>query len=171
MKEFRSTKLFKGYSTAFRQWRAKHSHCQFVHGYAMEFKVTFEGNLDELNWVCDFGCFKRNGIKEHMNYMFDHTTIVAKDDPEIESFEDLASKGLIQLRILDHVGCEKFAEYVYDYINDKVFEETDGRVKVLKVESYEGGTENSAIYEPSRIKSSINKRKINKIINTSKTLA
>ena len=171
MKEFRSTKLFKGYSTAFRQWRAKHSHCQFVHGYAMEFKVTFEGNLDELNWVCDFGCFKRNGIKEHMNYMFDHTTIVAKDDPEIESFEDLASKGLIQLRILDHVGCEKFAEYVYDYINDKVFEETDGRVKVLKVESFEGGTENSAIYEPNRIKSSINKRKINKIINTSKTLA
>ena len=171
MKEFRSTKLFKGYSTAFRQWRAKHSHCQFVHGYAMEFKVTFEGNLDELNWVCDFGCFKRNGIKEHMNYMFDHTTIVAKDDPEIESFKDLASKGLIQLRILDHVGCEKFAEYVYDYINDKVFEETDGRVKVLTVESFEGGTENSAIYEPNRIKSSINKRKINKIINTSKTLA
>ena len=171
MKEFRSTKLFKGYSTAFRQWRAKHSHCQFVHGYAMEFKVTFEGNLDELNWVCDFGCFKRNGIKEHMNYMFDHTTIVAKDDPELESFKDLASKGLIQLRILDHVGCEKFAEYVYDYINDKVFEETDGRVKVLKVESFEGGTENSAIYEPNRIKSSINKRKINKIINTSKTLA
>jgi len=137
----------------------------------MEFKVTFEGNLDELNWVCDFGCFKRNGIKEQMNYMFDHTTIVAKDDPEIESFKDLASKGLIQLRILDHVGCEKFAEYVYDYINDKVFEETDGRVRVLKVESFEGGTENSAIYEPSRIKSSINKRKINKIINTSKTLA
>ena len=171
MKEFRSTKLFKGYSTAFRQWRAKHSHCQFVHGYAMEFKVTFEGNLDELNWVCDFGCFKRNGIKEHMNYMFDHTTIVAKDDPEIESFKYLASKGLIQLRILNHVGCEKFAEYVYDYINDKVFEETDGRVKVLKVESFEGGTENSAIYEPNRIKSSINKRKINKIINTSKTLA
>ena len=171
MKEFRSTKLFKGYSTAFRQWRAKHSHCQFVHGYAMEFKVTFEGNLDELNWVCDFGCFKRNGIKEHMNYMFDHTTIVAKDDPEIESFKDLASKGLIQLRILDHVGCEKFAEYVYDYINDKVFEETEGRVRVLKVESFEGGTENSAIYEPNRIKSSINKRKINKIINTSKTLA
>ena len=114
MKEFRSTKLFKGYSTAFRQWRAKHSHCQFVHGYAMEFKVTFEGNLDELNWVCDFGCFKRNGIKEHMNYMFDHTTIVAKDDPEIESFKYLASKGLIQLRILNHVGCEKFAEYVYE---------------------------------------------------------
>ena len=71
MKNYKSTKLFEGYSTAFRQWRASHSHCKFVHGYALKFKVTFEGNLDELNWVCDFGCFKRNGIKEHMKYMFD----------------------------------------------------------------------------------------------------
>ena len=169
MKDYRSTKKFDGYSTAFRQWRAKHSHCQFVHGYAMEFLVTFEGSLDELNWVCDFGCFKRNGIKDHMKYMFDHTTIVAKDDPELDSFKQLSEKGLIQLRILDHVGCEKFAEYVFDYINSKIFTETEGRVRVLKVESFEGSTNNSAIYEPVKINSAINKRKINKNIST-KTL-
>jgi len=168
--DYKSTKLFEGYSTAFRQWRAKHSHCQFVHGYALKFKVTFEGNLDELNWVCDFGCFKRNGIKDHMNHMFDHTTIVAKDDPELNSFKDLEEKGLIQLRILNHVGCEKFAEYVFNYINAKVFEETEGRVRVLKVESFEGGTNNSALYEPNNIRSTFNKRKINQMINKSKTL-
>ena len=168
--DYKSTKLFEGYSTAFRQWRAKHSHCQFVHGYALKFKVTFEGNLDELNWVCDFGCFKRNGIKDHMKYMFDHTTIVAKDDPELNSFKDLEEKGLIQLRILNHVGCEKFAEYVFNYINTKVFEETEGRVRVLKVESFEGGTNNSAFYEPKNVRSSLNKRKINQMINKSKTL-
>lgn len=170
MKEYRSTKKFDGYSTAFRQWRAKHSHCHFIHGYAMEFLVTFEGSLDELNWVCDFGCFKRNGIKDHMKYMFDHTTIVAKDDPELDSFKQLSEKGLIQLRILDHVGCEKFAKYVYDYINSKIFTETEGRVRVLKVESFEGGTNNSAIYEPVKINSAINKRKIKKSIST-KTLS
>ena len=169
MKDYRSTKKFDGYSTAFRQWRAKHSHCQFVHGYAMEFLVTFEGSLDELNWVCDFGCFKRNGIKDHMKYMFDHTTIVAKDDPELDSFKQLSEKGLIQLRILDHVGCEKFAEYVFDYINSKIFTETEGRVRVLKVESFEGGTNNSAIYEPLKINSAIKQRKIKKNIST-KTL-
>ena len=168
--DYKSTKLFEGYSTAFRQWRAKHSHCQFVHGYALKFKVTFEGNLDELNWVCDFGCFKRNGIKDHMNYMFDHTTIVANDDPELNSFKDLEEKGLIQLRILNHVGCEKFAEYVFNYINTKVFEETEGRVRVLKVESFEGGTNNSALYEPNNVRSTLNKRKINQMINKSKTL-
>ena len=168
--DYKSTKLFEGYSTAFRQWRAKHSHCQFVHGYALKFKVTFEGNLDELNWVCDFGCFKRNGIKDHMNHMFDHTTIVAKDDPELNSFKNLEEKGLIQLRILNHVGCEKFAEYVFNYINTKVFEETEGRVRVLKVESFEGGTNNSALYEPNNVRSTLNKRKINQMINKSKTL-
>ena len=170
MKDYRSTKKFDGYSTAFRQWRAKHSHCHYIHGYAMEFLVTFEGSLDELNWVCDFGCFKRNGIKDHMKYMFDHTTIVAKDDPELDSFKQLSEKGLIQLRILDHVGCEKFAKYVYDYINSKIFTETEGRVRVLKVESFEGGTNNSAIYEPVKINSAINKRKIKKSIST-KTLS
>ena len=168
--DYKSTKLFEGYSTAFRQWRAKHSHCQFVHGYALKFKVTFEGNLDELNWVCDFGCFKRNGIKDHMKYMFDHTSIVAKDDPELNSFKDLEDKGLIQLRILNHVGCEKFAEYVFNYINTKIFEETEGRVRVLKVESFEGGTNNSALYEPNNVRSTLNKRKINHMINKSKTL-
>ena len=36
-----------------------------------------------------------------MSYMFDHTTIVAKDDPELAFFQIMDKKGLIQLRILD----------------------------------------------------------------------
>tara|TARA_B100000902_G_scaffold365033_1_gene385541 strand:+ start:175 stop:579 length:405 start_codon:yes stop_codon:yes gene_type:complete len=114
----------------------------------MKFKVTFVGKLDELNWVCDFGSFKRNGIKDHMSYMFDHTTIVASDDPEINYFKNLSERGLIQLRIMDAVGCEKFAEYVCNYINNIVQKETSNRVKVLMVESFEGGTKNSALFQP-----------------------
>ena len=148
MNEYNSTKIFDGYSTAFRQWKAKHSHCQYIHGYAMKFKVTFTGSLSELNWVCDFGSFKRNGIKEHMSYMFDHTTIVAEDDPQLSIFKKLSEQNLIQLRVLNGVGCEKFATYVYNYINNMIFIETKGRVKVLNVECYEGGTNNSAIYKP-----------------------
>ena len=164
MNEYNSTKLFKGYSTAFRQWRAKHSHCQYLHGYAMEFKVTFAGDLDQLNWVCDFGSFKRNGIKEHLSYMFDHTTVVAKDDPYLENFKKLSQQNLIQLRIIDDVGCEKFATYVFNYINEIVQKETNGRVKVLMVECFEGGTENSAIYKPVKISNSVRKINYNKEI-------
>jgi 6-pyruvoyltetrahydropterin/6-carboxytetrahydropterin synthase len=150
MKNFRSTKLFDGYSTVFRQWRSDHSHCRFLHGYALKFKVTFEGELDQLNWVCDFGCFKRNGIKEHMSYMFDHTTIIAQDDPKLEDFKRLSEKKIIQLRIIDGVGCEKFAEYVWKFINEKISLDTNKRVSVVKVEAFEGETKNSAIFSATK---------------------
>ena len=135
---YKSYKRFIGYSTAFRQWRAD-SHCKLIHGYAFCFKVWFEGELDDNGWVIDFGCFKRNGVKEWLKNMFDHTTCVAADDPELEMFKEMHNRGIIDLRILENgVGCEKFAKYVYEYINKKVQIETDGRVKVLKVESFEG---------------------------------
>ena len=150
MNEYISIKIFDGYSTAFRQWRASHSHCKYIHGYALKFKVWFEGNLDEKNWVCDFGCFKRNNINEELAKQFDHTTVVAADDPHIEIFKKMDKLGLIQLRIMKHVGCERFAEWVYNLINDSIQKETDGRINVLKVESFEGGTNNSAIYKPKK---------------------
>ena len=148
MKEYISIKVFDGYSTAFRQWRATHSHCQYVHGYALKFKVWFVGEIDEKNWVCDFGCFKRNGIKKELANQFDHTTVVASDDPHMEIFKEMNKVGLIQLKVMEHVGCERFAEWVYNLINNKMQKETNGRVSVLKVEAYEGGTNNSAIYIP-----------------------
>ena len=148
MKEYISIKVFDGYSTAFRQWKATHSHCQYLHGYALKFKVWFIGDIDEKNWVCDFGCFKRNGIKEKLANQFDHTTVVAADDPHMEIFQKMDKVGLIQLRVMQHVGCERFAEWVYNLINDKMQKETNKRVNVLKVEAFEGGTNNSAIYKP-----------------------
>jgi len=48
-----STKIFDGFSTVFRQWRAKETHCSYLHGYGVSFKVTFEGQLDHRNWVWD----------------------------------------------------------------------------------------------------------------------
>ena len=80
MKKFISTKRFSGFTCCFRQWRAKHTHCSFLHGYAISFKVYFEGDLDENNWVWDFGGMKRaknkiDGMRpdEWIKYMFDHT--------------------------------------------------------------------------------------------------
>ena len=141
---YRSYKEFNGYSTAFRQWKAD-SHCRYVHGYALRFKVWFEGALDNRNWVVDFGCFKRNGVKDWFKHMFDHTTVVAKDDPYLKHFEELHNSDLIQLRILDAVGCEKFAEYVFKHLNEQIKTNTNGRVKVHKVQCWEHG-ENMAEY-------------------------
>ncbi len=153
MSKFKSTKLFDGYSTCFRQWKAEGTHCKFLHGYAVSFRVWFEGNLDERNWVFDFGGMKRakNNIdgkspKDYFAWLLDHTTVVAVDDPYLEHFKDMHDHGIIQLRILPSVGCERFAEFLYHTINEFLQKETDGRVKATKIEVYEH-ERNSASYE------------------------
>ena len=150
--KFQSTKIFDGFSTVFRQWRADGTHCQFLHGYGISFKITFEGELDEKNWVWDFGGMKRaKGTIDGMNpkawmyYMFDHTMIVAEDDPYLELFEDMDKNRLIQLRVIPATGAEQFAKYIYDKVNEFVLEETNNRVRVTQVE-FKEHNKNSAIY-------------------------
>jgi 6-pyruvoyltetrahydropterin/6-carboxytetrahydropterin synthase len=153
MGTFKSSKLFDGYSTVFRQWKADTTHCKYLHGYAVSFRVWFEGELDERNWVWDFGGMKRakNTIqgkspKDFFTWLLDHTMIIAEDDPFLESFKRMDEAGVVQLRILPATGCEKFAEYLYNVINEFLAVETDGRVKAAKVEVYEN-ERNAASYE------------------------
>ena len=146
MGKFQSSKVFDGFSTVFRQWKAETTHCRFVHGYGISFKVYFEGDLDERNWVWDFGGMKRaktqidgKSPKEWMDYMFDHTLIVAEDDPFIKAFQQMEEAGVAQVRIIPATGAEKFAEYIYNKLNEFVHTETDGRVRVTKVKFMEHG--------------------------------
>jgi 6-pyruvoyltetrahydropterin/6-carboxytetrahydropterin synthase len=150
---FQSTKLFDGFSCVFRQWKAEGTHCRFLHGYGISFRVWFEGELDERNWVWDFGGMKRakgtidgKNPKEWMDYMFDHTTIVATDDPGIGGFRTMNELGIIQLRELEAVGAEQFAKYIFEKLNTFVQEETNNRVSVIRVEFMEHN-KNTAIYE------------------------
>ena len=152
MPKFTSTKVFDGFSTVFRQWRAEDTHCRFVHGYGVSFKVWFEGELDERNWGWDFGGMKRakgkiDGMapKAWMDYMFDHTMIIAEDDPWLDAFKQMETAGVAQVRIVPATGAEKFAEFIYHKLSEFISEETDGRVKVTQVEFREHG-KNSAIY-------------------------
>ena len=150
---YQSTKLFDGFSCCFRQWKAETTHCKFLLGYGISFRVTFEGNLDDRNWVWDFGGMKRAKTliddmqpKAWMDYMFDHTVIVAKDDPKLETFQAMEVMGIIQLRVVEATGAEKFAEFIFNKLNRFVKKETMGRVKVAQVEFMEHG-KNTAIYK------------------------
>ena len=154
MGTFQSTKVFDGFSTVFRQWRATDSHCKYLHGYGVSFKLWFEGDLDHRNWVWDFGGMKRtkgniDGMspKDWMAYMFDHTTVVSEDDPDMELFKQLDAQGLIQLRIMPHVGAERYAEFIYQKMNPFILAETNDRVRIVKVEFREHDR-NSAIFIP-----------------------
>ena len=154
MGKFQSTKVFDGFSTCFRQWKATTTHCKYLHGYGVSFKLWFEGELDERNWVWDFGGMKRakgtidgKSPKDWFDYMFDHTVIITRDDPALRYFETLNAKKVIQLRIVEAAGAERFAEFIYNKVNPFIEAETDGRVKIAKVEFREH-SKNTAIYEP-----------------------
>jgi 6-pyruvoyltetrahydropterin/6-carboxytetrahydropterin synthase len=83
--------------------------------------------------------------KAWMDYMFDHTTIIADNDPELGLFKEMHYKNIIQLRIIPAVGAEQFAKYIYEKLNTFIQEETKGRVKITKVEFMEH-SKNTAIY-------------------------
>ena len=144
---FRSTKTFGhdlGLSCAFRQWRAQ-SHCRYVHGYALGFRFEFEASeLDERFWVVDFGGLK--GLKAMLEGTFDHTLVVAKDDPQLEYFRTGHELGVMRVVEVEAGGCEKFSELVYQVAEQWLIDAGfSPRCRLVSVEVKEHGA-NSAIY-------------------------
>ena len=134
----------RGFSCTFRQWRAD-SHCKFLHGYALGVSLCFASDtLDDRHWVYDFGALK--WVKDFLEQTFDHTTCIAADDPALAQFEQMDQDGLIQLRVLPSVGCESFARIIYDFIQPRVENETQGRVALHRVTVSEHSG-NSATYQ------------------------
>jgi 6-pyruvoyltetrahydropterin/6-carboxytetrahydropterin synthase len=177
MAKYQSTKTYgtdRGLSCCFRQWRATHSHCSTLHGYSLGFKFVFESEtLDSRNWAFDFGGMKP--IKQYLDYMFDHTVLVAKDDPCLGNFMLLAAASsdpkfqgvavnpnidghnegrLCNLRIVEGVGCELTAKMVYEKSAEILEDMKSGKdtryeinpdVRLVSVECFEHNA-NSAIY-------------------------
>ena len=143
---YQSTKTYGhniGLSACFRQPNA-HSHCKFLHGYSLQFKFTFQAaELDERNWVVDFGGLKP--LKAWLEDNFDHKVVLDEKDPYLSTFQILENQGLADLNIVDGVGVEMFAKHAYNFADKLVREMTDNRCWVLSVECAEHGA-NSAIY-------------------------
>jgi len=111
-----STKTYKQLGpVAYRQWRAE-SHCNLIHGYALSFHFEFESDtLDVRNWVIDFGGLRP--LKDLLEDWFDHTLLVADDDPLRDDLLKLGELGLAKITQVEKTGCEGIAEYLYEYIN------------------------------------------------------
>lgn len=145
---FQSTKTYGheiGMSCAFRQWKA-HSHCKLIHGYALAFKFVFEADtLDHQNFVVDFGGLKP--LKGLLEDTFDHTLLVAADDPKKEVILDLDRVHHIAKVVeVEASGCEATAKLVFDVTEQWLKDAGYGdRVKLVSVEVSEHGA-NSALY-------------------------
>ena len=147
MTKYYSTKTYGhniGLSAVFRQPLA-HSHCKFLHGYSLQFKFVFGcEELDERNWVVDFGGLKP--LKKWLEDSFDHKVVVDREDPMLYKLTELESCGLAELTLFDGVGVEKFAEHAHKFADQLVREMTDNRCYCVSAECAEHGS-NSAIFE------------------------
>lgn len=144
---YRSTKTYGhdlGFSCCFRQWRAQ-SHCAQLHGYAVAIRIEFGAvTLDSNNWVIDFGGLK--DLKAALQDTFDHKTLVAQDDPQLEFFREGERLGVMDVVMVERTGCEAFAKLVYDAADIWLRKhEHSARCHVVSVEVKEHGA-NSAIY-------------------------
>ena len=134
-RKYRSTKTYKEIGpVAYRQWRDE-GNCHLLHGYALTFHFEFEcETLDFRNWCVDFGGLRP--LKEKLEEWFDHTMLVAEDDPHKDLLLALDKAKIAKAHILPKLGCEALAEMLYDYVN-QVFLPDNGwgdRVWCCKVE-------------------------------------
>ena len=145
MNNFLCTKKYgheRGLSAAFRQWRAD-SHCRFMHGYSLEFEFVFGANeLDENNWVVDFGGLKP--LETWLRLNFDHKTLVALDDPMFSVFEEIHESEVIDMVTVEATGCEMFARMAMEYSSELIQKIYGNRCWVDSVTVREHGA-NSAI--------------------------
>ena len=103
-----------GLSAVFRQPNADHSHCNLLHGYSLGFKFTFGcAELDDKNWAVDFGGLKP--LKAWLEDMFDHKTVIDRDDPYLYKFAELENIGLAEITVLNGVGAEMFAYHAWKF--------------------------------------------------------
>lgn len=135
-----------GLSSCFRQWRAE-SHCKRLHGYALSVFFEFAAmDVDENQWVVDFGGMK--SLKQWLQDTFDHTLLVADDDPQKFTLMSLDRMQLAKVVIVPNTGCEAFAKLIYEYSDNWL--QSNGykpRVHLRRVDVREHGA-NSGAYEP-----------------------
>lgn len=114
--KYTSTKEWHdAFPCAYRQWRAD-THCNQIHGYSFSIRVFFGADtLDARNWCADYGGLK--DLKKILEDQFDHTLLVAEDDPDMDVFKLLQERGMAKLTIIPATGCEALADMIYKFIN------------------------------------------------------
>lgn len=156
MIEVSSTKAFTNLPCGHCQWfdlepDGSPGECSSIHGYDRTVRVTFSGEVDEYGWIIPFGELK--SVKAFIEYYFDHTTVIPADDVRIKKIpKSMTSEGglLSKLRILPYgVSMEMSSLFVWEHVNQYIYQNTDGRCYVSKVESIEH-ERNSAFIEVDR---------------------
>ena len=146
-KLYKCTKTYENYPCAHRQFKSD-SNCCLIHGYSRSFVFTFGAQtLDQCGFVVDYG--KLKWLKNHLDFMFDHTLLLPTDDPLLPQFHDLEMHGACAIRLMPYgVGMEGTAQYLCEYADKNIRSITKGRCWVESVEARENSKNSSIFYNP-----------------------
>jgi len=148
----KSTKSYYNLPVAHMQWfdtdelgRACEGPCSKWHGYDRSVHFEFSGEADEHGWIVGFGDLKP--LKGFLEYYFDHTALVGADDPRMPDIDMAYGAGLVDLRVMPYgVSMEMSSIFVWEQVNPYIYNITDGRACVTRVECREH-EKNSAFIE------------------------
>ena len=119
--------------------------CAKWHGYDRSVHFEFAGDVDEHGWIVGFGDLKP--LKDFLEFYFDHTALASADDPRLEKIYEAHANGLVDLRVLPYgVSMEMSSVFIWEQVNPWIYEITDGRAYVSRVECREH-EKNSAFIE------------------------
>ncbi len=130
--ELRVIKRFGGFPCCHRQYKDA-GHCSYLHGYDRWVEVEWQGTRDERGWVIDFADLK--WLRLLLESQFDHTVLIAEDDPCVTEFHELAAKNALDLRIMDPT-----MEGMVEWVRDQVQAQTERRfpnARLMRVTCWE----------------------------------
>ena len=108
--------------------------------------------LTKEGFVVDYGDLHE--LKQHLDYMYDHTLVIDEEDPYMDTFKMLEKAGVCDIRTQPMgPGMEGTSHYLCEWADKWLREKTKGRAWVISVEAREND-KNSSIYVESDTPSS-----------------
>lgn len=133
---FHMRQVFANLPCCHRSWTNRGKRF-FLHGYERTFEIEFAcaETAAGTGSVLDPDALEE--VWDVLRKQFDHTTLIAVNDPERDLFELLADRGVIDLRIMDSTGMEGSAAWVFETVDSIVARTTRGRVWVSRIKARE----------------------------------
>ena len=129
----RTIKRLGGFPCCHRQWKDD-GHCSLLHGYDRWVELEWEGPRDHRGWVVDFASLKR--VRQALEHQFDHTCLIAPDDPEMETWCSLSARNAMAIRIMDPT-MEGMCLWVRELVEEWTAAECQPGVRLIRVTCWE----------------------------------
>ncbi|WP_083667314.1 6-carboxytetrahydropterin synthase [Mycobacterium sp. SP-6446] len=132
---YTARKRWDDLSCVHRNWRGT-DRLRVLHGYARSVEIEFTANaLDASGVVIDFSAMK--SIQQVLEQQFDHTLLVARDDPLCNKLMELEQDGAANVKVMPDTSLEGSAKWVADTVSVILKRETADRVRIARVEMRE----------------------------------